>query len=165
MQTLMADQAYDCVLSVKLLNMCYRMCITVLSYAKMRSNTQRSTSTLTTTVRSSAYAPIQCAHDSQALVQKVSVLHQAQSQMCTMPYPHKLCSTAAAAESNTGVPGLSEVTDMSNSPHHQGAGSNLAMLFTACYSYHHVCLACAEVRQDATPLLCVCSWQNDRLPN
>ncbi len=62
-----------------------------------------------------------------------------------MPYSHKLYTTAAAAESKTGIPRFYEVNDMSSSPHDQAAGSKLATLRTACYSYQHVCLACAEV--------------------
>ncbi len=138
------------------------------SYAKMHSKTQQSTSTLTTTVRSSAYAPIQCAHAIQALcysnnqctcqshfvcIHKAALHHQAQTQICTMPYPHELYTTTAAAESKTSIPRLYEVTDMSSSPHDQAAGSNLATLPTACYSYQHVCFACAEVCHDIMTLL------------
>jgi len=62
-----------------------------------------------------------------------------------MPYPHELYTTAAAAESKTGFPRLCEVNDMSSSPYDEAAGNNLATLLTACYSYQHVCFACAEV--------------------
>ncbi len=62
-----------------------------------------------------------------------------------MPYPHELYTTAAAAESKTGIPRLCEVDDVSSSPHDQAAGSNLTTLPTACYSYHHVRFACAEI--------------------
>ena len=136
-----------------------KMCATICSYAKMYSNTRESTSTLTPTECSSAHAPIRCAHAIQALrysnnqcacqshfvcIHKISLPHQAQTQICTVPHPHELYTTAAAAQSKTGIPGLCEVNDMSSSPHDQAAGRNLATLPTACYGYQHVCLACAE---------------------
>ena len=140
----------------------------------MYSNIQQSTSAMVPTECCSAHAPIRCVRDSQALCcsnhQCICQFSKSQSitrhrPICSLPYPHELCTTAAAAESRTGIPRLCDVDDVSSSPHDQAAGSNLATLPTACYSYQQVCFACAEVCQDITLLLCVCSWQNHRLPN